>query len=215
MFQKGVAWVAYVHQGALDALPEWAEGAVSTLIPGHEDGRLCTRRLWMLTAGTAPPSLTSRSAEPLVIKRPPASVEALRTSSFVVRVTFDQAFEPGPWDRVVSKPGQHVRLWREVMASSSSPLWMPGASLVLATPRFRDWCLFVTRSLPVVFGRSPAFEAGGKLGSLTLSPVSSPATSGSSGSPGFPMRIASPTTSAWPPMPSMSSSLVAGLVFAC
>ena len=93
------------------ALPSWAEGAVSTLVPGHENGRLGTRRLWMLTAGTAPPSLTSRGAEPLVIKKPPPSLQALRASTFVVRVTFDQAFEPGAWDRVASRPGQQVRLW--------------------------------------------------------------------------------------------------------
>ena len=93
------------------ALPSWAEGAVSALIPGHENGRLCTRRLWMLTAGTAPPSLASRGAEPLMIKRPPPSLQTLRATSFVVRVTFDQAFAPGAWDRVASRPGQQVRLW--------------------------------------------------------------------------------------------------------
>ena len=172
-------------------LPSWAEGAVSILIPGHENGRLCTRRLWMLTAGTAPPSLTSRGAEPLVIKRPPPSLQTLRATSFVVRVTFDQAFEPGSWDRVVSRPGQQVRLWAGSHGVKQLSIVDAWASLELVTLRSQDWCVFGTRPLPLLFGPSPASEVGDRLGSwtsLATAPVSFQGTSGSSGFRGFPRR---------------------------
>ena len=36
-------------------LPDWAERAISVAVPGHDQGRLCTRRCWLVVGGTAPP----------------------------------------------------------------------------------------------------------------------------------------------------------------
>ena len=73
-------------------LPEWATGVVSIAVPGHDRGKLCTRKCWMVAGGTAFPTLATRVTEALILKKPPVPLQALRASSFVVRASFDQVF---------------------------------------------------------------------------------------------------------------------------
>ena len=65
-------------------LPEWATGVVSIAVPGHDRGKLCTRKCWMVAGGTAFPTLATRVTEALILKKPPVPLQALRASSFVV-----------------------------------------------------------------------------------------------------------------------------------
>ncbi|CAE7202460.1 unnamed protein product, partial [Symbiodinium sp. KB8] len=92
-------------------LPAWAEGAISVAVPGHDQGRLCTRRCWLVVGGTAPPTLATRATEAVVLKKPPVSLPVLRASTFVVRASFDKAFGEDHWEDIVRKPSHFARLW--------------------------------------------------------------------------------------------------------
>ena len=62
----------FAHTGP--SPPAWAQDASLIAVPGRAQGKLCTRKMWMLTAGTAPPYLASRRAE-LVIRSPPPTLD--------------------------------------------------------------------------------------------------------------------------------------------
>ena len=89
-------------------LPDWAVDAKAVAIPGHENGKLVTRKCRMVTEGADPPTLLTRSSEVLVVKKPPPSLQQLRASSYLVRVTFDKVFGEHLWGDVQHRPSHHA-----------------------------------------------------------------------------------------------------------
>ena len=154
----------FPHSGS--PLPVWAEDATQIVVPGHANGKLCTRKLWMLTAGTAPPFLSSRRAE-LVIRAPPPTMESRRASTFVVRLTFDQVLSRALGAQLPSSQhGMHA-LGRAAKASSRRTSLTRGVLQGLAGLRCVDSCGSVTVPPRTLSGSIVESEGVALRGSLT------------------------------------------------
>ena len=90
-------------------------------------------------------------------------------ATFVIRMTFDQVFEPGPWDDVSAKPAQLARAWagsQGVKPKDIIDTWgfaRVGRSKVCGLMRVRD-----RNSAHTLCGSIPASEEEAPLGSLIL-----------------------------------------------